>query len=68
MKSRSFCIYPVLNVLSSSLVSKNVKINIYITTIIPVVLYGCETWSLTLRDECNVEVFREYGADEDIWA
>jgi hypothetical protein len=32
-------------------VSKNVKIRIYKTIILPVVLYGCETWSLTLREE-----------------
>jgi hypothetical protein len=33
------------------LLSKNLKINIYRTTIMPVVLYGCETWSLTLEEE-----------------
>jgi len=37
--------------LSSSLLSKNLKIKIYRTVILPVVLYGCETWSLTLREE-----------------
>ena len=37
--------------LSSSWLSKNLKIKIYITIILPVVLYGCETWSLTLKDE-----------------
>jgi len=30
---------------------------IYRTIILPVVLYGCETWSLTVRDECRVRVF-----------
>ena len=35
----------------SSLLSKNIKMKIYRTIILPVVLYGCETWSLTLREE-----------------
>jgi hypothetical protein len=39
------------------LLSKNVKIKIYRTIILPVVLYGCETWSLTLREECRLRVF-----------
>ena len=43
--------------LSSSLLSKNLTIKIYRTTILPVVLYGCETWSLTLRDERRLRVF-----------
>jgi len=43
--------------LSSSLLSKNIKIKIYRTLILPVVLYGCETWSLTLREEGNLRVF-----------
>jgi hypothetical protein len=44
----------VQNLLSSSLLSKNVKIKIYRTVILPVVLYGCETWSLALREECKL--------------
>ena len=39
------------NLLSSSFISRNLKIKIYRTIILPVVLYGCETWSLTLREE-----------------
>jgi hypothetical protein len=39
------------------LLSKNLKIKIYRTTILPVVLYGCETWSLTLREEHRLRVF-----------
>jgi hypothetical protein len=39
------------------LLSKNLKIKIYKTTILPVVLYGCETWSLTLREERKLRVF-----------
>ena len=45
------------NLLSSSLLSKNLKIKIYRTIILPVVLYGCETWSLTLREERRLWVF-----------
>jgi hypothetical protein len=43
--------------LSSSLLSKNFKIKIYRTIILPVVLYGCETWSLTLKEERRLRVF-----------
>jgi hypothetical protein len=46
-----------LVILSSQLLSKNFKIRIYKTIILPVVLYGCETWSLTLREEHRLEVF-----------
>ena len=41
----------VQNLLSSSLLSKNLKIKIYRTIILPVILYECETWLLTLREE-----------------
>jgi len=47
----------VQSLLSSSLLSKNLKIKIHRTVISPVVFYGCETWSLTLREECRVRVF-----------
>jgi hypothetical protein len=43
--------------LSSRLISKNLKIKIYKTVILPVVLYGCETWSLTLREEHRLRIF-----------
>jgi len=43
--------------LYSSLLSKNIKINIHRTIILPVVMYGCETWSLTLREERGLKVF-----------
>jgi hypothetical protein len=43
--------------LSSRLLSKILKIRIYMTIILPVVLYGCETWSLTLREEHRLRVF-----------
>ena len=45
------------NLLSSGLLSKNLKIKIYIAIILPVVVYGCETWLLTLREECRLRVF-----------
>jgi hypothetical protein len=47
----------VQNILSFRLLSKNIKIRIYKTITIPVVLYGCETWSLTLREEHGLTVF-----------
>jgi len=47
----------VQNYLSSSLLSKNLKILIYRTIILPVILYGCETLSLTLREEHRLRVF-----------
>jgi len=43
--------------MSSSLLSKNLKVKIYRTLILPVVLYGCETWSLTLKEERRLRVF-----------
>jgi hypothetical protein len=39
------------------LLSKNVKIKIYRTVLLPFVLYGCETWSLTLREKRRLRVF-----------
>jgi hypothetical protein len=51
------CYHLVQNLLSSRLLSKNLKIRIYNTMILPVVLYGCETWSLTLREEHRLRVF-----------
>jgi hypothetical protein len=42
--------------MSSRLISKNLKIKIYKTVILPVELYGCETWSLTLREEHRLRV------------
>jgi hypothetical protein len=51
------CYHSVQNFLSSSLLSKNVKIKIYRIIILPVVLYGCESWSHTLREECRLRVF-----------
>ena len=46
----------ILTLKTSRLLSKNLKIKIYRTIILPVVLYGCETWSLTLREERKLRV------------
>jgi hypothetical protein len=40
-----------------TLISKKLKIKIYRTIVLPVVLYGCEIWSLTLREERRLRVF-----------
>ena len=57
LKSGNACYYSVQNLLYSSLLSKNLKIKIHRTIIFPVALYGCETWSLTLREERRLRVF-----------
>jgi len=49
--------YSVQNLLSSSLLSKKLKLEIYRTIILPIVLYGCEIWLLTLREEHRLRVF-----------
>ena len=56
LKSGSACYHSVQNLLSSRLLSKNFKLEIYTAIILPVVLYGCETWSLTLREERMLRV------------
>jgi hypothetical protein len=48
----------VQDLLSFSLLSKNTKIKIYRTIILSVVVYGCEPWSLTLREEQRLRVFK----------
>ena len=50
-KSGNACYHVVQNILSSSMLSKSMKIEIHRTRILSVVMYGCETWSLTLREE-----------------
>ena len=57
LKSGNACYHSVQNLLASSLLSKNLKIKIYRTIILPVFLYGCETWSLTLREGHRLRVF-----------
>jgi len=56
LKSGNACCHSVQNLLSSRLLSKNLKIETYRTIILSVVLYGCETWSLTLREERKLGV------------
>jgi len=56
LKLGNACYYSVHNLLSSRLLSKNLKIKIYRNIILPVVLYGCEIWSLTLREERRLRV------------
>jgi len=55
LKLGNACYYTVQNLLSSSLLSK--KLEIYRNIILPIVLYECETWSLTLREERRLRVF-----------
>jgi len=57
LKSGNACYHLVQNLLPSSLLSKNLKVKIHKTKILPVVLYGCETWLLTLREEHRLRVF-----------
>jgi len=57
LRSGNACYHSMQNLLSSRLLSKNLKIKIHRTIILPVVLYGCETWSLTLREERKLRVF-----------
>ena len=52
------CYYSLEKMLSSHLISKKFKVNTYKTIILPVVLYGCETWSLTLRQDQRLRVFK----------
>jgi hypothetical protein len=50
LNSGNACYHTAQNLLSSHLLSRNIKIRTCKTLILPVVLYGCETWSLTLRE------------------
>ena len=71
LKSGNVCYYSVQNLSSSSFLSKTIKGKIYRIVILPVVLYGCETWSLTLREERRLRVFenrvlrRIFGSKRD---
>jgi hypothetical protein len=70
LNSGNACYYSVQNLLSSRLLSKIIKIRIYKTIILPVVLYGCETFSLTFREEHRLRVFenrvlRIFGPNRD---
>ena len=71
LKSGNACYHSVQNLLSSSLLSKNIKIKTYRTIILAVVLYGYETWSLTLTEKRRLGVFenrvmrRIFGPNRD---
>jgi hypothetical protein len=49
------------------LLSKGIKVQIYRTIILPVVLYGCETWSVTFRDEHRLRVFANRVLRKIFW-
>jgi hypothetical protein len=57
LNSGNACHHLVQRLLSSWLVSRNIKVTIYKMIILPVVVYGCETWSLALREEHRPRVF-----------
>ena len=57
LKSGNACCHSVQNILSASLLPKYIKFKIYRTKILPVFVYGCETWSLTLREDSRLRVF-----------
>ena len=71
LNSGNVCYHLVQKLMSSCLLSRNTKIKIYRTIILRVVLYGCETWSLTLREERRLRVFenrmlrRRFGPKTD---
>jgi hypothetical protein len=67
LKLGNTCYYSVQNLLSSRLLSKNLKIRIYRTIILPVVLYGRETWSLTLKEERRLRVFENRVLRRIFW-
>jgi hypothetical protein len=60
------CNFSFQNLLSSRLVSKNVNVIIYKTTILPVVLYRYKSWFLTLKEEHRLRMF-ENSAEEEIF-
>ena len=71
INTRNACCYSLEKILSSHLFSKKLKVNTYKTIILPVILYGCETWSLTLREEHRLRMFENkvlrkiFGAERD---
>jgi hypothetical protein len=67
LNSVNACSCSVQNHFSSHLISKNLKSKIYKTVILPVVLYGCETWSLTLGEEHRLRVFGNRVMRKSIW-
>jgi hypothetical protein len=72
LNSGNACYYSIKNILFSRLISKNLKIKIFKTVILPVVLCGCEAWSVTLEEEHRLRVFenrvlrRIFGPKRDV--
>jgi hypothetical protein len=58
LNSGNACYHSVQSLLSSRLLSTNVKVKIHKTIILPVVLFGCDTWSLTLREKRRLRLFQ----------
>ena len=67
LKSGNACYYSVQNLLSSSLLSKNLKIKIYRTISLSVIFYRCETWSLTWRKERRLRVLENRVLRRIFW-
>jgi len=71
LKSGNACCHLVQNILCFSLLSKRLKIKIFRAIILRSVLYGCETWSLALREERRLKLFegrvlrRIFGSKRD---
>jgi hypothetical protein len=70
LNSANACYPSLQNLLSFRLLSKNVKVGIFKSIILPVVLYRCETWPLTGREEHKLRVFknrvlRRFGPKRD---
>jgi hypothetical protein len=58
LNSGNACYHSVQNLLSSQLLSKTLKIRIYETIVLPLVLYGCETWPLILKEKAKLTLGR----------
>jgi hypothetical protein len=67
LNSWNACYHSAQNLLSSSLLNKNLKIKIYVSIILPFVLDGCETWPLILREELRLRVFENWMLRRIFW-
>jgi hypothetical protein len=65
--SGNACYRSVQSLSSSRLLSRNVKVKLYKTILLPVVLYGWEKWSLTLTQEHRLRVFEDRVSEKNIW-
>ena len=59
LNSGNVCYYSVQNLMSACLLSKNIKIEIYRTIVLPVVLYKCETLSFTIKEDQRLRMFKK---------